>query len=317
MSLMRLFLLCLCLSLQITGAAAQTAESAADHTFRSGVANVRIDVQVTDGGDLVRDLTQSDFAVFDEGRLQPLVYFGRDAEPLSLILLIDASGSMREYVEQVAAVARQSLRHLRSGDRVSVMSFARDARVHLDWTDRVSEVAQELRSAAGDQSLGAGTNINDALVAAAKHMAATAGPTGRRAVLILTDNLGLNYQSPDAPVIDAMNAAETVVNAIVVGKGRRPEPVPGGIYRNPDFTVPDVFTISEQTGGEAVKVTKAGQAFATMIERIRMRYALHYNVPEGAAPGKFRKVEVSLTQQARARYPNAVLRHRPGYRTGS
>ena len=305
----------------LTGALlAQPAAAPADtedagHVFRSGVANVRIDVQVTNDNVLVTDLSQQDFLVFDEGKLQPLVYFGREAEPLSLLLLIDASGSMREYVDQVAAVARQSLRFLRTKDKVAIMTFARDSRVHLTWTDDFTEVAQELRSASSDQSLGAGTNINDALLAAAKHMESTVGPTGRRSVLILTDNLGLNYQSPDEPVIDALVSADTVLNAIVIGKAKRPESIRGGVYRNPDFTVPDVFKISEQTGGETIKADKAGQAFSAMIERIRSRYSLHYNVPPDASPGEFRKVSVSLTPEARTRYPQAQLRHRPGYRT--
>ena len=268
---------------------------------------------MTQDNELVTDLTRNDFAVFDEGAQQPITYFGREAEPLSLVLLLDVSGSMRQYIEQVAAVARESLRYLRPRDRVSIMVFARDSRLHLDWTDSMSKVADEIRSAVWDETLGSGTNINDALLAAAKHIDETAGDTGRRAVLILTDNMGLNYQSPDQPVINAMVAADTVTNGIVVGKGQRPEKVSGGTYRNPDFTTPDVFAISESTGGEAVKADKAGKAFNTMIERIRTRYSVHYNTPAGAAPG-FRKVEVKLTPEARNRYPRALLRHRPGYR---
>ena len=282
-------------------------------TFTSGVSNVRIDVQVTQDNELVTDLTRADFAVFDEGQQQPITYFGREAEPLSLVLLLDVSGSMREYIEQVATVARQSLRYLRPRDRVSIMVFARESRVHLEWTDSMSMVADEIRRAVWDETLGSGTNINDALLAAAKHIDATAGETGRRAVLILTDNMGLNYKSPDQPVIDAMVEADTVVNAIVVGKGERPAPISGGTYRNPDFTTPNVFVISETTGGEAVKADKAGNAFNTMIERIRTRYSLHFNEPAGAAKG-FRRVEVRLTPEARTRYPRAQLRHRPGYR---
>lgn len=262
---------------------------------------------------MVTDLTRADFSVFDEGNPQPITYFGRESEPLSLVLLLDVSGSMRQYIEQVAAVARESLRFLRPRDRVSIMVFARDARLHLDWTDSMSLVADELKKAVWEESLGAGTNINDALLAAAKHIETTAGEGGRRAVLILTDNMGLNYKSPDQPVVDAMIAADTVTNAIVVGKGQRPEKVSGGTYRNPDFTTPNVFAISESTGGEAVKAEKAGKAFNTMIERIRTRYSLHYNTPQGATPG-FRKVEVKLTPEARNRYTRAELRHRPGYR---
>ena len=294
-------------------AAQASAQTETTPTFKSGVTNVRIDVQVTQDNELVTDLTRADFAIFDEGAQQPITYFGREAEPLSLVLLLDVSGSMREYIEQVARVARESLRFMRRRDRVSIMVFARDSRVHLEWTDSMSQVADEIKRAIWDETLGAGTNINEALLAAAKHLEATAGENGRRAVLILTDNMGLNYKSPDPPVIDAMISADTVVNAIVVGKGERPAPISGGTYRNPDFTTPNVFAISEDTGGEAVKADQAGKAFNTMIERIRTRYSLHYTEPAGVAKG-FRRVEVRLSPEARIRYPRAKLRHRPGYR---
>jgi VWFA-related protein len=292
---------------------AQAAEET--HTFKSGVSNVRIDVQALDGGQPLAGLTQADFAVFDEGRRQPLVYFAHGAEPLSLVLLIDVSGSTREYIEQMAQTARQALGFLQPRDRVSVIVFARDQRVHLDWTDSHAEVASAIRSARYDETLGAGTNINEALLAAAKHIEQTAGPVGRRAVLILSDNMGLNYRSPDERVVEAMHEADTVVNGLIVGKGQRQErEVKSGIYRNPDFTDPDIYYIAERTGGEAMKVEKAGRAFQTMIERIRMRYSLHYAVPAGATTGSFRKIEVQLTPEARLRYPKAELRHRPGYR---
>ena len=113
-----------------------------------------------------------------------------------------------------------------------------------------------------------------------------------------------------------MFQSDAVVNAIVIGNGKRPESVSGGQYSNPDFTSPDVFRISEETGGEAIKADKAAQSFASMIERIRIRYSLHYNKPENAAAG-FRRVEVMLSPDARQRYPKAVLRYRRGYRVRS
>ena len=64
-------------------------------TFRTGVADVRVDAQVVDGKNVVTGLTQDDFIVTDEGQPQKIVYFGRDSEPLSLVLLLDISGSMQ------------------------------------------------------------------------------------------------------------------------------------------------------------------------------------------------------------------------------
>jgi len=291
------------------------AQENGDVTFKSGVSNVRVDAQVLQDNELITNLSAQDFIVREDDRPQPIVYFGREKEPLSLLLLFDVSGSMRKYVEQVAAVAKESLRYLRPKDRVAVMVFARDAEVRKDFTDDMSVVESEIRAAAGDESVGTATNINDSLLTAAKYMEDKAGETGRKAVLIVTDNMGLNYKSPDEPVIEALHSSSAVMNAIVVGKGQRPSPLSRQRAQNPDFTPPDVFTLAEQTGGEAVKADRAGEAFSRMIERIRTRYSIHYKMPQTANAG-FRTIQVELTPSAKLRYPRAEVRARKGYRVG-
>src|SRR5207248_9503793 len=103
----------------------------------------------------------------------------------------------------------------------------------------------------------------------------------------------------------------TVLNAIVVRKGKPPEPLKPGRYHNPDFTPPDVFKLSEQSGGEAMHSGKIGETFQEMIERIRARYNIQYQAPP-AEPGSFRHVAVQLSSTARRRHPEAVVRARAG-----
>ena len=78
--------------------------------FRSSVTLVKVDIQVTGkSGRAVGDLAQADFAVYDENERQQVVYFGREAEPLDLLLLLDVSGSMRRSLEDMASVTRAAL----------------------------------------------------------------------------------------------------------------------------------------------------------------------------------------------------------------
>jgi VWFA-related protein len=281
-------------------------------TFRSGVSNVRVDVQVVDGTEIIKDLTQQDFVITDEGQQQKVLYFGRDAEPVSLLLVLDVSGSMKKYVEQVGNVAREALRYLKPKDRVGVMVFSKDSLVVTDFTDNLDAVARGIKVAEWQERLGSGTAINDALVDAAHYMREKAGESGRKAILILTDNLGLNYKSPDEQVIRNLYESDTVLNAMVVGRGERPAPIRPGHYVNPDFTPPDVFHIADETGGEAVKAVHSGETFPQMIDRIRTRYSLQYHVPENARAG-FRNIRVELTPAARLRYPHAEVHARKGY----
>ena len=52
-----------------------------------------------------------------------------------------------------------------------------------------------------------------------------------------------------------------------------------------------------------------------MIERIRTRYSIHYNMPNPGVAG-FRRIDVELTPSAKLRYPRAEVRARKGYRVG-
>ena len=110
-----------------------------------------------------------------------------------------------------------------------------------------------------------------------------------------------------------MYAVDVVVDALVVGRGQRPEPPRPGSYVNPDFTPFNVFYIAEETGGEAVRATAADVEFPRMIERIRMRYGLQYRMPDTARPGMARTIRVELAAAAQSRYPNAVLSYRKKY----
>ncbi|HYL78344.1 MAG TPA: VWA domain-containing protein [Bryobacteraceae bacterium] len=281
-------------------------------TFKTGVADVRVDVQVSQGKDLIKSLTKDDFQVTDEGQAQNIVSFSRGDEPLNLILLLDISGSMQRLIQEISKTARQALEHLRPGDRVAIMVFAKTTAVHQDFSDNLAETARQIGLAVEKHDVGITTQINSAVVDAAKYMREHADPTGRHAILILTDNLSMSYQLTDGQVIRELDKADTVFNAIVTGRAIRPKPPSASMYPNPDFTPANVMHLAEETGGEWVKVGRADATFNEMIERIRSRYMLVYHEPP-ATQGTFRHISVTLTADAKRRYPLADLRARNGY----
>ncbi len=276
--------------------------------FRAGVALVRVDAQVVGkNGQPLAGLRQEDFLVEDEGQAQRIAYFGRESDPLDVLLLLDVSGSMRKSLEELAGAAHAALRALHPQDRAAVMLFSRRTEVAQDFTAQTAALEQALRSALREGRLGAGTLLNPCLREAARFMA-DQPVRGRRAILVVTDNEGLNYQSPDEEVIDQLLAADTVLNALVV---RNSKPSKPRTIVNPDFTPANVFGIAEATGGEAL-AARAGSAFAPLLERMRTRYLLQYPAPQAEA-GAFRRIRVDLSPAARQRYPGARVRARSGY----
>ncbi|MSV27334.1 MAG: VWA domain-containing protein [Bryobacterales bacterium] len=276
-------------------------------TFRSGVTLVRVDAQVVGrNGRTIDNLTADDFAVFDEGKQQTIVHFGRESEPLDLLLLLDVSGSMSRSLQLLAAAARGALKQLYPSDRVSVMLFARRAEVREDFTSDFTGVAEWMRDAVLDKSLGAGTAINQAIVTAAAHIGKQP-VRGRRAILIVTDNQSLNYQVTDEDALRALYGADAVLNAIVIGPFGHPAPPVHPRGPNPDFTPSDVLKLAQQTGGEALAGGKIGETFFQMVERIRARYNIQYVAPAPDAAG-FRRISVELKAQK-----GLTVRARAGY----
>jgi VWFA-related protein len=279
--------------------------------FRTGVADVRVVVQVLEDNQTLKGLSKDDFMVTDQGQPQPIAACDREKEPLDLLLLLDISGSMRKHIQEMSDTARDALQFLSPGDRVAIMTFGVRSNLHFDFFDNHAEVARQLRTAPDDQEkVGYGTAINSAVIAAARLLGKDENP-GRHSILIVTDNLGLNYQANDQLAIGYLLRADAVLNAIVIGRGIRPGPPKPG--DNPDFTPADVFRLAEATGGEAVRAERAATFFPEMVARIRDRYTVSYHLPEGARAGQFRRLEVTLSPAARRLHPKAEVRARTGY----
>ncbi len=287
--------------------------------FTASATLVRLDVQVQEKAGLVSGLAKDDFIVYDEGAPQDVQYFGHESEPLDVLLLLDVSGSMRRYLEQMAANGGTALRELHEGDRVAVMLYGRRTRVEEEFTTDRARIIKELHDSVHEgAALGSGTRTNAAILSAVAYVDQNAAPLdpahpARRAILIVTDNQSMDYLMPDEKVIQGLLASDTVLNAIVVGRGDRVKPPKPGEYVNPDFNLSDVFEIADQTGGEAVKTERADTSFQEMLEGIRTRYSLAYRVPAGAQPGTFRHIRVELSPAARRRHPQAAIRVRSGY----
>src|SRR5690242_19666235 len=192
--------------------------SAQAPTFRAGVTLVKVDVAVTrSNGRTVPDLTEKDFVVYDEKVPQKIVHFEHESEPLDLLLLLDVSGSMHRFLTDMSTAAQAALRPLGRSDRVALMLFAREAAVRQVFTPDIDVVAPGIAAAVKTEDLGSGTAINSAIVAAAGYMGRQP-PTARRAILIVTDNLSLNYRISDEEVLRALYAADSTLDVILIGK---------------------------------------------------------------------------------------------------
>ena len=283
--------------------------------FRAGVSIVHVDAEVIEAaGRILTGFSKEDFRVFDQGMPQQLVHFSLEEQPLDLILLFDISGSMRPVVEQVAGAARRGLRELRPGDRVSVMVFNARSRVVLPFSEDLDSVERSIQQDVLGLRFGGGTLIQQAADDAANRFLGESHSLRRRAVLIVTDNVGLRTRRQQSVVRDFWEA-DALLSGLIIRGGFLHETRPIMNVLAPETLLmrAGMKGIAEQTGGDTINSSNGGSAFQEMMQRIRSRYSLDYIMPPGK-PGVTRTIHVELSQEAQRRFPKAKVRARRGYR---
>src|SRR5262245_25622288 len=93
-------------------------------TFRGGTQIVSLFATVTDmGRRLVPSLVKEDFEVFDNDKPQPLVFFENEVQPISVVVMLDTSGSMTAAIPLLRRAAEQFLIRLLPADKGRVGAF--------------------------------------------------------------------------------------------------------------------------------------------------------------------------------------------------
>jgi VWFA-related protein len=283
-------------------------------TFRAGISLIHVDAEVTSAnGRLLTGFTKADFRVLDEGKPQTVATFSAEEQPLDLILLFDVSGSMRAVVGDVAAAAHEGLQELRQGDRVCVMVFNSRSWVLAPFTGDLDAVARTIENDLMRQRFGGGTLIQAAVDDAAERLRQEKRSQRRRAVLIVTDNMGTRTRREETVVRDYWEA-DAILSGLIIGNPRYQAMNTIATVMGPQRLLMQAGMkgIAEKTGGDAIKSDDPGRAFQEMMHRIRSRYSLYYPMPAGK-PGKPHTIRVELTGQAAQANPKAMVRARKGY----
>jgi VWFA-related protein len=270
-------------------------------SFHATVSLVKADAYVYDRHTRapILDLAASDFVVFDEDQPCRIAHFGDESGPVDLLFLLDVSGSMVEILPKVAEAASDALSVLQPGDRAAVMAFTKRTALTQPLSGELSKATEGIR-AAMSLRIGLDTDINQALWAAADYFH-KAGGASRRAILILTDNSQVT-RVPDSLVDEQLAEAGAVVDGFLL-RG------PVGL---PHVTHPGILGFARNTGGEVLEGNRPAERLAEMIRRIKFRYGIHFR-PAPSQDTRARRIRVELTEAARRRYPNAVVRARRIY----
>ena len=278
--------------------------------YRAGVSLVHVDAEVLSAdGRILTGLAKDDFRVLDERKPQPIVQFSAGEESLDLILLFDISGSMQAVVQKVAQASESGLRELRQGDRVAVMVFNSQSREIAPFTEDLQAVARTIQYEVLPLPFGGATFIQNAVDDAALRFRREPKTERRRAVLIVTDNMGQRTRR-ESGVVDDFWESDALLSGLIVSNP---------VFQAMRLVSPMLLAmqagmkgIAEKTGGDSIGSSDPGAAFPEAMRRIRTRYSLYYALPE-SKPGTTRAIHVDLTADALTRFPKAHVRARTGY----
>ena len=165
---------------------AQTPPPAAtpeEPTFSIGTRLVVLPVSVLDkSGKLVTDLPQKAFKVFENGVEQPIKIFRREDVPISLGIIIDNSGSMREKRQRVEAASLDLVRASNPQDEVFIVNFNDDPYLDVPFTNDIKKMEEGI---ARIDSRG-GTAMRDAISESMDYMRKE-GKRQKKVLLVITD----------------------------------------------------------------------------------------------------------------------------------
>ncbi len=254
----------------------------------------------------VLNLEPNDFEVFDNGQRQALAAFDRGELPLSAILLIDSSESMRgERIEAALAGARAFVAGMRPIDQASALLFSD----RLMASTPLTSDSAVLNKALTNIEAAGGSAVNDYLFAALKLLESH---QGRRVVILLSDGADIHSVLPMAEVLRESRVSQALIYWIALDDGSKRKSFTSA-WRNwqtNDREFEQLEKAVDESGGRIVRISKTEDltsAFAGILEELREQYALSYYSTSNKNDGRWHKVEV------RVKASGVRVRTRDGY----
>jgi VWFA-related protein len=284
---------------------------AQEPTFSSEVKVVNVLATVRDkSGAIIRNLSKSDFRIFEDGRPQEIRYFAKESDlPLTIGLLVDTSFSQGRVLEQERAASYRFLDDvLREGkDQAVVVQFDQAVVIRQDLTSSHKDLQDTLPlldlPTREQASSGSGTLLYDAVRTASIQVMRT--QHGRKAFVVLTDGVDEGSEVSLADAIEAAQRADTLVYSILFSDASY---YGGGLFASGGKRV--LQRLSKETGGGYFEVSKnqtLGDIFRAIQDELRNEYSLGFVSDRPAAKSGFRSLRVvtdrkGLIVQARDRY---------------
>jgi VWFA-related protein len=244
-----------------------------------------IEFTITDAARNYVDVTAQDLQVLEDGVPQTVDTFQEAVDPVSIVMALDASGSMKKSEDLVRQTAADFVTAVRPEDSLALITFADKPKFeHVLALNR-----QWSYDAIKKYSANGGTALYDALY---NSLLTLKEVKGRRAIVVLTD--GRDEDNPGkAPgsvhVLNDVLKLQQEVGATIYGVG---------LGQNVDKEIME--KLARESGGQiyyASDASELGASYKRVVENLRRRYVLSYTSTHKDHDGGWRTVEIKPREQ--------------------
>jgi len=241
---------------------------------------VQVTVTIADGhGKFVRNVPQTAFHVFEDGRPQAVSHFASEDVPLELVAAIDISGSMAPAMPKVKTAVKEFLRDVPPEDQVTLLGF-NDSIFTL--TRKATDPAERIKAVDRLAPWGS-TALYDVLLRGVEMLGRQ---TGRKALVVFTDGEDQGSHATINDVERRLQSSDVTLYMIGQGRGVTMEPLRRIMER-----------LSLPTGGRALftdSIDELHAAFADLLDELSNQYLLGYQSSNSRRDDAWRKIKVDV-----------------------
>lgn len=291
-----------------------------EDTLRIETRLVNLNVKALDkSGKPITNLSQEDFAIFEDGVKQTVAHFKPVNAPVNLILLLDLSGSTQKKRKGMIEAANRFIDSLPAGDKISIVAFTRQ---YKPLTGFIADKRALKEAVKKINKIGGGTAFYDSTWKALDQLSQLT--EARKAIVVLTDG-------EDESLISDRESKYTFEQ--LLGRASEEDVTIYPIYFSPNNHISklgilfggsggfmgsnmgktarqQLEELAAQTGGEIFSAQSEDDlenAYKLVANELHTLYSLAYSPDKLKNDGQFRKINVKLTRDG------AVAKTRRGY----
>jgi VWFA-related protein len=267
---------------------------------RDGPAVIRVDVDLVElpvsvvdkDGNTIEGLQRENFQVLEDNAPQTISLFKHEDIPLSLGLVVDSSGSMRNKKERVYSAALTFVKESNPDDQTFVVAFDSSAWLQQDFTGSMGDLVDALDNL--DPRLE--TAMYDAIYLSVDHV--KKGKLNKKALLVISDGEDNKSQWGFNKVLQHVQQAKDVM-IYAIGVFDENDSRSGGLFgKSPQKKARDgLKELAEASGGQAFfpkSLDELEEICRRVARDLRNQYTIGYSPTNKKPDGSYRKVTVKL-----------------------